>query len=272
MTDLTHDSLRELAPLYVVHALEADERAAFERHLQTCDECSADVRSLRPIALALAQGAPQQNPPAALRARILSSAGVREARAVVPEMPPPAPAPSRMPWLAAAAALVAAIGLGAYAVTLRTTVATMQTQLNDALDRLSRSEARLAAANQAAETVQARLAVLTAPDVLQVALSGQPPAPTALGRAFWSQSRGAVFAATSLPPLQTGRTYQLWFLTSGAPVSAGIFKPDVLGRAVVTVDQSPPGLVPTGLAVSLEPDGGVPAPTGALYLVGLTSQ
>ena len=26
---------------------------------------------------------------------------------------------------------------------------------------------------------------------------------------------------------------------------------------------------PTGLAVSIEPDGGVPAPTGAIYLAGL---
>jgi anti-sigma-K factor RskA len=123
---------------------------------------------------------------------------------------------------------------------------------------------------RSAAGAESRVAVISAPDVLQVSLAGQPPAPGAVGRAFWSRSRGLVFAAASLPPLPADRTYQLWYLTSGAPVSAGLFRPDASGRAVVTVDPPPGGVAPTGLAVSNEPAAGVPAPTGPIYLAGMT--
>src|SRR5689334_18069142 len=36
MTDAQHDELREASGLYVLGALEGDERAAFEAHLATC--------------------------------------------------------------------------------------------------------------------------------------------------------------------------------------------------------------------------------------------
>ena len=50
---------------------------------------------------------------------------------------------------------------------------------------------------------------------------------------------------------------------------AGLLKPDDTGRATAAFDTPPAIGTPTGLAVSIEPDGGVPAPTGDLYLVGL---
>jgi hypothetical protein len=47
---------------------------------------------------------------------------------------------------------------------------------------------------------------LTADDLVPVDLAGQPAAPRALARAFWSRSRGLVFAGSKLPPLPPGRT------------------------------------------------------------------
>jgi len=41
----THDEMVVLAPAYVLGALEADERRAFEAHLAECDRCAAEVRS-----------------------------------------------------------------------------------------------------------------------------------------------------------------------------------------------------------------------------------
>jgi hypothetical protein len=49
-------------------------------------------------------------------------------------------------------------------------------------------------------------------------------------------------------------------------------KPDANGR-VNTIFDTPPDLPkPVAMAVTLEPDGGVPAPTGDKYLVGLASE
>jgi anti-sigma-K factor RskA len=79
-----------------------------------------------------------------------------------------------------------------------------------------------------------------------------------------------VFAATRLPALPAGKTYQLWFVpANAAPISAGLIAPDAQGAA--TVHFATPAGTPAriaALAVTLEPAGGVPAPTGDKYLVG----
>ena len=77
-----------------------------------------------------------------------------------------------------------------------------------------------------------------------------------------------MLTAAHLPDLPAGRTYQLWVLTSGAPVSAGMFHPDASGGTSMVFDTPVSLPAPAGLAVSMEPDGGVPAPTGEIVLVG----
>ena len=103
----------------------------------------------------------------------------------------------------------------------------------------------MAVLRQTAAGAQSSVAVLTAPDVARVDLEGQPVAPDASARAFWSRSRGLVFTASNLPPLPPGRTYQLWVLTTDpAPTSAGLLKPDADGRATAvftTLAGSPRG-------------------------------
>jgi anti-sigma-K factor RskA len=115
---------------------------------------------------------------------------------------------------------------------------------------------------------QLRMAVLTAPDLARVDLAGQTPAPRASGRAFWSRTRGLVFAASALPALPPGRTYQLWVVTAQQPISAGLVRPDDTG-AVTAFFATPPDIPPpVAMAVTIEPEGGVTAPTGDKYLIG----
>jgi anti-sigma-K factor RskA len=81
---------------------------------------------------------------------------------------------------------------------------------------------------------------------------------------------GLVFTASDLPPLRAGRTYQLWLVTAQAPVSAGYFDIDNGGRVTQTFSTAPDVARPVAIAVTDEPAGGAPAPTGDKYLVGLT--
>ena len=142
----------------------------------------------------------------------------------------------------------------------------VQVRLAEAEHALQTSEQRLQAAARETTSVRASLALLTAPDLSELRLVGQAPAPNARARAFLSRSRGLLFAATDLPLLPSDRTYQLWFLTPGVPVSAGLLRPDAQGNATVAFEMASSVPNPTGLALSLEPEGGVPAPTGAIYL------
>jgi anti-sigma-K factor RskA len=269
MTGMDHDQARDSSGLYALGALPADERALFEAHVSTCDDCRRDVRVFREVVNLLPFALPQIEPPPALRDRVLAAAGA-DRRHAIPTPVRPGRSFVWGGWQSAAAMLVVAIGLGAYTVTLRQRLTGLEVALRGAIARLDRSERQLASATRDAERAQVRLAVLTAPDMKQVELAGQAPAPRATGRAFLSASNGLVFAASQLPPLPAGRTYQLWFLTRRAPVSAGLLNPDENGRVTAAFDVPPGASTPTGLAVSIEPAGGVPAPTGALYLVGLS--
>jgi hypothetical protein len=241
---------------------------------------------------ALGRAVPQVAPPASLRARVLAAA-TREpilprdgsaADAAAPPAPPPSsrtvpfpdrtgpPAPvrqpaSRWPWLvAAAAALVAVVTslgwigardeIGRLQATIAGLQATAATLLNvrAEFDR-ERSDRERATA------------ILRASDLHSASLAGVAPATAARGRAYVSASRGMFFAAEALPPLPAGRTYQLWSIVGGQPVSHGVFGPEGDGRAQVLA-QAPPGPV-DAFAVTIEPAGGVPAPTGDKVLLGV---
>ena len=262
MGPIDHGALHDQVELYVLGALTPSERAQFETHLSTCDECRASVQALSRVADALAQAVPQLEPPASLRTRVLTSVtGVTS--------------PSRMrtgsvvmPWLAAAASLVVAVALGGYAVAMRGRVSSLETRLREAVQRAALTERQIADLRRTSAEAQSQVAVLAAPDLRRIDLAGQTAAPQSAGRAFWSRSRGLVFTASNLPALPAGKTYQLWVLTKQpAPISAGLFRPDPGGN-VRTMFETPVDLPqPIGMAVTIEPDGGVPLPTGDKYLV-----
>jgi len=71
---LTCDVVRDLAPAYVLGALDADEQQAVADHLRTCPEAHEEMAELGGVVPYLAETLPQVEPPAGLRARILAAA------------------------------------------------------------------------------------------------------------------------------------------------------------------------------------------------------
>lgn len=254
--------LGDQAELYVVGALTTAERAEFEAHLAGCAACAAEVRALAPAAEALAYSAPSARPSPAVRDRLMARVGG-------PRVSGRRPSAWQGSWLAAAASIALAMALGAYAAQLRGRVTALEAQLREARLRADAGERQVADARRAANQAQAMIAVVTAPDVARVDLAGQTAAPDASARAYWSRARGLVVNASNLPQLPAGRTYQMWVITAQpAPISAGLLKPDANGRASAMFETPVDIPTPTAMAVTIEPEGGVPAPTGAMYLVG----
>ena len=248
----THDELKANAAGYVLGSLDPEERRAFESHLAGCAECSAEVASLRPVVGALAVAVPQVTPRAELRDRILSAteAEARQGAGLKtrPDTVHDRKSPGALIWLPLAAAIVIAIGAAVYVVRLQRQMGELQARFDQA---------------------QATTAVLAAPDLARIDLQGQPVAPDARARALWSRSRGLVFTAANLPPAPAGKSYQVWVVTAQAPISAGLLTPDSSGvgtQYYMTPSDIAP---PVAVAVTLEPAGGVPAPTGERYLVGM---
>jgi anti-sigma-K factor RskA len=235
------------------------ERAELEAHLaEGCAKCEELLAEMRAASAALGASAPAVPPPPELRARILASLGPRDASARRGAPVPPAGFPWRV--LAAAAALLLAIAV-----------------LDDARLRRDREElrsrtAQLASRLQTAETELAqrvlRARVLESEDVQMMMLGGQGPQPDARARVFWSPTaRRGVLVASNLAQLPADRQYELWVFHDGKPVNAGVFDPDPQGRALFESTDFPQPLA-QNFAVTVEPRGGMPAPTGPIVLVG----
>lgn len=284
----SHEELAALASAYALGALDEGERQAFETHLESCVVCRADVEQWYRVTAALAYAAPPAEPSPIVRARVLSGVAVTPAetarRSTVTAAPSPTPrstvtaAPRRgfasstkaTAWLPLAATVALAIGLGAYAVALRARVASLEVRLAEATSRMLVADAAAATARRVALQTSSVVDVLTSPDLARIDLAGQPSSPSARGRALWSRQRGMVFTASDLPPLAEGRVYQVWVVTSDSRLSAGLITPDASGRSSAVFETPPDIPMPVAVAVTIEPAGGVPQPTGAFYLLGKT--
>ena len=254
-----HDALRSLAGAYALGLASEAERREFEAHLPTCAECRRELAEIRRVNEALAMAAPRAAaPPAALRRRIVDAAEQ--------DRRPRTTRRSTLPWWIAAAASIAAVFLGAQWLSVSSELSEMRAELASTRDRLTIAESLRASAERTATENTSRLAVLTAADSITIPLAGQPPSPNATGRVVWSPTRGVIFSAANLPPLPAGRVYQLWAVTAPAPVGLMLVTP-AAGQAD-QVAAVAPAVAPTAFALTIEPEGGSPGPTGAMYLLG----
>jgi hypothetical protein len=112
------------------------------------------------------------------------------------------------------------------------------------------------------------LKILGAPGTQVVAMEGQKPSPAARGRMWWHREAGGYFVASGLPAAPVGKTYQLWAITAGTPLPAGVFDVDPKGSAALRVKPVAGSGEVEMFAVTLEPVGGLPKPSGAMYLAG----
>jgi len=149
-------------------------------------------------------------------------------------------------------------------------------------NRTPRGDSAAAAAQDS--VLNARVAELTASvaqkDSLIAALTGMRtkvidlvsyPSAQSMGRMFWDQKKQMfIMYASNLKRPPNGMTYQVWLIPRGAaPVSAGTFMPDSTGSAVMSAKhEMQPGTL-SRVAVTEEPDGGAPAPTGAIVFSGV---
>jgi len=103
-------------------------------------------------------------------------------------------------------------------------------------------------------------------DVMPVGLKAPPPQ----GKAIYSrQNNGLIFVASNLLPLPAQKAYELWIIpTQGAPIPAGIFKPDAHGGAMVINPPIPSGIDAKAFAITIEPEQGSTTPTMPIVMLG----
>jgi len=115
---------------------------------------------------------------------------------------------------------------------------------------------------------QAALEFFARPGMRMAELAGTKDAPGAHAMlAVDSKSGHAMLMAKGLPQAPAGKAYQLWFIAGMRPIPGRVFKPDAAGNVMLD-DQLPAAAFnAVTFAVTLEPQNGVPAPTGSMYLL-----
>ena len=101
------------------------------------------------------------------------------------------------------------------------------------------------------------VATLTAPEaqIISVVAPNAPPQPQ--GKAIYVRDRSSlVFIASNMPTLPPQKAFELWLIpTQGAPIPAGVFKPNARGTATVVNPPLPPGVEAKAFAITIEPEG-----------------
>ena len=252
---MNREEIGELAAAYALGGLEAPDRTRFEALLRTGDpDAVAALREFEHTLADLAAAAPETPPPAV-------KAALMERIAAAPPAPVRAlPRPRRAIWPVVLSGALAA-GLAAIVVGW-----SVSSTYEKRLDALARDADQLKAELRSQQAV---IAILRDPATQMVALAGLPPAPSARARMMWHEKAGGIFVAAGLPEAPAGKTYQLWAIAGGnAPVSAGVFSVDPSGAGSLAVRPLPGVSTVNAFAVTLEPAGGLPAPSGEMYLLG----
>ncbi len=247
---MSHEPFDAQAAAYALGALENEERVEFERHLAAgCASCQTFLRDSGEALATLAAELPPVVPPPGVRAALLRriDADAAIGRQAV-----------RLPrrWLAWAATAAAAMVLGALATSLF-----LSNRYEARLAELASEVTRLRAEGAPRQAV---IDLLRDPATRLISLQGAEPSSEARARVIWHETAGGWIMVAKLPPAQPGKTYELWTFSGGRPSPAGTFDVDASGAATHRI--APTGGRVEGFAVTLEPAGGVPAPTGPIVL------
>lgn len=278
-------------PAYALGGLTPLERARLEEHLAAgCEICELELPAWNAAAERLPLGVTPIDPPAELKARLMARIATEApsrppaAAGVAPGVTAVNVTPIRRPEarssyvpLALAAALVMGVGLAGLWMAARSEVSSLRVERQEIarersalvaeVTRLKSETARL----QTDLTSRAKdIAWLHDPRVQIALLKGLKESPQARARMLWNPgSKQGVLLVDGLPPLPLEKSYQLWVFAKDVPLPAGTFGTGADGRGVVDLAALESlGGDPSKFAVSVEPKGGVPKPTGAIVLLG----
>ena len=133
----------------------------------------------------------------------------------------------------------------------------LRTQLTALRDELTRKEELLK--------------VLASKRIEITVLNGLKPSPVSYGKIIWDpERRTAILQVSNLPPVPSDKDYQLWIIKDKKPISAGVFAVKTTEPNYFKIENlavTDPRQI-GGFAVTLEPKGGVPQPTGEMYIAG----
>jgi Anti-sigma-K factor rskA/Putative zinc-finger len=265
-----HEQFADDLALYALSALEGNERVELEKHLATCNACRLELEQLRGDGALLALSTVGPKPPLRARQRLLDAVAKEAAEGAFgteshPSKTAKGGAGSVVPrgswwgwlgWAATAVVIVFAASVWKENAALKQYLALASTEAAESA-REVRDLRRIAAPIIEPEAQRITLVAVKTPV--------QPQ-----GKAFYLRNRSSlVFVASNLPALPPQKAYELWLIPAqGAPIPAGVFKPDAHGSATVVNPPLPAGAEAKAFAITVENEAGATSPTMPIVMMG----
>lgn len=251
--------IEELLPFYALNALSEEEHELVEKYLAEHPEDRRQVDEMREAASSLPMGVTPVEPSgqikAQLMARVTADSQSRKAPTVAKQL---SRRESRFEDFFRIFSLGAALAAILWAIVLNLQVARLQSEVATLNQQV---------ANQSESLQQLVQNLPSSSNVVTVSLKGTNAQPQAQGQLIADPAnQSAVLVVTGLPPLEPGKTYQVW-LIAGAPVSAGLLTVDEQGQGVLIVTSTESIGSFQSLGISVEPEGGSPQPTGDIVIL-----
>jgi len=237
MTYYEHVPFRENIPAYALGALDAEESAALEAHLQTCASCREELAAYRVTSDNLLMSLAPQKPSAALRRRLQGR---------LPSAQKAARAGPNWSFgrVAVGIAIILLLALNMFSISQVRALQNQQAQLMDQI-----------------QNGQMALAMLSYPHTQSFPINEASVTGSLL---LDKEYNNAVLILRGLPPVSDNQTYQVWLIApNGERTSAGLLRPQAdLPFISEPIDATQELANFVGIGMTVEPAGGSDGPTG----------
>ena len=270
---MTHDELEGIAALDAIGAATVDEQTALLSHADDCEYCLEAADEYAEAAAFIGMQLEPVTPPSELRSRILSAVEQTDDTLDTIDNTATTLTTRRMRvrpwWLATAATLFLALWIWR-----EVGIRVLHEKAVSQNAEIARLEAENSALKLQHDKAANDLAAITNAHTRVFSLAGQRISPSASARAFLvPDEHRAIVIFSNLPANPSDRSYQVWIIRGDKPKpdSGPVFDVNSSGSATVNIENLPTGTEIKGLAVTMEPRGGVPQSTnGTFYVLGKT--
>ncbi len=262
---------------YALGGLEGEGLRAFEAYLKTASpqelETFSELASTAAmLPLALERKSPSHRVKDELMQKIALSSRAREAAQERTASLAQKPLPTRnwMPW-AIGASLAMVVVFSLFVVNLMNTINRQNERLVVAEQEKQQLNTRLVELRDELTRKDEQLKVLAARDLQMSMMKGMGANPVGYGKIIWDPEHGtAILQVSNLPAVPSNKDYQLWVIKDKKPISAGVFSVHDTNANFFKIENlavtNPKEI--GAFAVTLEPKGGMPQPTGDMYMMG----
>ena len=270
----THnEKFEELCAGYVLHALEPDERKEFETLLENASDEEREIyQEMQSAANQIAFSVEGSQAPSAVRERILNQVQAEEDEDKEQSLNGISSANEdsnnfdRTTFAIAAsfALLLVTLSLVFYSFNLSSEISSQE-------DVIQEQQARISELQNEVQQKEELLSILESREVDLVIMSGMEVNPNGYGKVIWdSESNRALLQVSNLPAVPSDKDYQLWIIKNNKPVSAGVFAVNNPEKdSFFKIEEMAAGeQAADAFAITMEPKGGMPQPTGDMYLMG----